>query len=332
MRHIKLNDRRTLNWMLRDHRKNGVYELNEIEYRDAVDSLLQYYALLVVGIVLRVLPKKLPKPIEHEILTILNDSSVKKYYEEYYPLLLPSFLLTCVQYNCFPRSLVNTSDHFNDLLLLNALLDDDVEVFLWFLDNGTIDGYGMAELQKVLNRKNKVEEIIERRKDKEDYIEVAFWGFLKFTVYMERYAKLLKSCRNEFIRSILWHYQGYWFGKMSKQMQNKYLKGVHNIRSLSTKYTLQEFRQLMKESNGSESLSEKHLISQFRRWKKNNDDELKQTLACIKYDLMLSHGKILKNKLSSMRRDFNSSTKVEPTRRLTRRKGKSKRIGIEEES
>src|SRR5580704_16614511 len=75
--------------VLRDHNKRSVSDKNEIEYRRALDGVLELIsALEVISIASNAMPE-LPPELGREFLAILEDTYIKNYYEAFYPMALP---------------------------------------------------------------------------------------------------------------------------------------------------------------------------------------------------------------------------------------------------
>lgn len=287
--YIRKETQSELDWALRYHVPNGVYEMEEVDYRDQVDFLLKYYSLVEVGIITGALPSKLNDKLKSEILYILQNDAVRSYYESRYPLLLPSLLVYFASHSEH-QPVTSGHSYFNELLLIDSLIDDDVEVFLWFLDSGKMDGYSLRDLLKLLESKNKIKQLMGRVKGDEDALDQGFWGFIKFADYMERYAMLLMKCQDEFVRSVLWHYQSYWFMNMKVLIEDKYIAAIKRLKALCSSITFKEYvRERTKdELHAKENV--KKLLIDYEMWLHESDRRLEDSLNFMHYNLDSRHG------------------------------------------
>jgi CheY-like chemotaxis protein len=270
--------------ILRDHRRKPITKQEEIIYRDNVDFLLKFYSLLELGILTRYINPELFPDLRSEIIEILELEPLRKYYEEYYPLILPQLLL---QHTKRPGTDEFAADDnvLSDIIALDTLLDDDVETFQWMLDSGRIDGYSIKDLNALLKSKDRISDLLEKQREQEDSLDKSFWGFLKFSDYMVRYARLMQKCKDSIIRSSIWHYQSYWFKSMKTLMHEQYARAIQDIKDLNSNISFEEYLQM----NPAEGIDSMEMMRNYRKWKEGTDKEMEATLQAVGYLLEREH-------------------------------------------
>ncbi len=215
---------------LRDHRRKSIGE-DETQFRDDVDVLLDFYSIIQVGQIANYFPANLPDWFKQEILEILGNADVRRYYEEYYPLSLPQGLLRVAQDDLHfngVESVEGTILFEKFLLIVSANKDADIELFLWLLDSGSVDGYVLDDLWRVFQNR----ELIDRKlaSDTNHPLNRALWGFIKYIQFLSDYKALLVQARRfTLLQSALWQYQAYWFSKMKDRLGEIISVAIDNI-------------------------------------------------------------------------------------------------------
>lgn len=245
----KLSDGLFSNSILRDYRKRPITSDYEIEFRKSIDSLLDYYSILEIGIIANYFPNPLPTNIRDEIQIILDQLPLKKYYEEYYPLFLPQLLLKQTllnrriktNYIADKRDKQSSTALFDRFLMLNQVIknDSDIEQFLWFLDDGWTDGYSISDFWEVLASKKRIE--YKLGSTNIHPLNAALWGYIKYLQYLSDFACLLRDSENiPLLQSAFWHFQSYWLDHMKDRIGNIMNIGIENIRFSLTPKNLEE--------------------------------------------------------------------------------------------
>ena len=232
---ISQNDIRNLKNTLRDHKVQPISENKLVDERDRIDFLFAYYSIVEIGIIADYFPNNLPLSLKNEIETILGNVFVKTYYSEYYPLILPQLLLKHIsfQIQSTEGSYWQTKNAlFEKFLVLNNSItnDNDVDQFLWFLDDGITNGYSKNDLLHVLASRETLRYKLGRFNVHP--LNSALFGFIKYVQFLNDYAGLLRQA-SEFrlLQSAFWHYQSYWFEHMKNQLGEMITEGLFNIRS-----------------------------------------------------------------------------------------------------
>lgn len=215
---IKSNDIEQLKLLLRDHRIKPIYSFEEVKKRDCVDFYLDYCSIIAVAQIAGYVSKQLPNNIKREIEFILSNEQVVKYYQQYYPLLLPEVLLKESISTQNIESNSNSFLLFERFLILNKYIksDADVNLFLWLLDDGIVAGNSIKTFieffkeNKSFIKNNKLQQKI--------YIE-ALRGYVKYMQFLEDYKKLLEDTEEiKLLKSAFWCYQSYWFNKLKDKL------------------------------------------------------------------------------------------------------------------
>ena len=146
---IREKKKADLDWLLRFHVHHPIIKQSEIQFRDNVDFLLKFYSLIEIAIMTDHIPSSLPDKLKAEIIEVLGNEFVKRYYDDYYKITLPALLFKVVVSEKIQVP-VGTSKEFVALLLLDKSIDKDVENFLWLLDSGYFGDYSIASLRETL--------------------------------------------------------------------------------------------------------------------------------------------------------------------------------------
>ena len=279
-----------LDWLLRFHEHHPIVKQSEIQFRDNVDFLLKFYSLLEIAIMTDHIPPGLPDKLKTEIIEVLGNEFVKRYYDDYYKITLPAVLFKVVISEKIQMP-VGTSKEFVALLLLDKTIDKDVENFLWLLDSGSFGDYSIASLRQTLRSRKQIEQIIAKPRKDETYADSAFWGFVKFSDYMQNYEALLRSCSDELLRSLLWHFQSYWFERMQDLMKDTYIPALRDIEELNNKVTFEQFKKntIVKKTGASQPSIEKKKRAEYMAFKRMSKEETQKAIASVKYNLNQAH-------------------------------------------
>ena len=281
---VSANNVKFLKRFLRDHRYDSIIDAAEIKFRDQVDFLIGFYGLLELGILTGYVSLTLNSRMQEEIELILENDFVRRYYVEYYPLLLPQVLLKATKLNKNqPNS--QAPEVIDSLLFLGGMLDDDVEDFLWLLDDGYFKGGNIVTLLSILKDRERMRKLLSKSKKEENRIDRAFWGFQKFTNYMVGYHSLLLKCANDrLLHSAVWHYQSYWFDGIRDKLQRAYLVGIKNLEALSSSFTDGDFAH---DASPDRSKTRPSLARQL--WESQSKGEIERIARSLEYNLETSH-------------------------------------------
>ena len=232
--------------LLRNHMDSPIETTLEVNERDNIDFLIDYYSILEIGLIANYFPNPLPDVIEREVEFILKNQFVNQYFTEYYPLILPEILLKQVSESIggqyfHHQSLDNSTALFDRFLMLNQVKknDEDINQFLWFLDDGWTSGYSIRDFWNVLKDRDLIKDKLHVTKN--NPLNNALWGFIKYTQFLGDFAGLLRDCEDDsLLQSAFWHYQSYWFEHMKEGLGDIVEIGLKNIRESMDKLNEEE--------------------------------------------------------------------------------------------
>lgn len=206
-----------LSRLLRSHYIEPV-EGRDIEERDDVDALLEFYALLETATICGYVPEQLPDTFAAETRRILEEPSVQRFYGRYYPLLLVQlFSERLASRIAVPSD--DSGDATNAFLqfldIAELLRTDTVETFLWFLDDGVVEGENFDDMVELLESPKSLAAALAARPDERSPSQKAIQGFRGFTTFARQLDVLLESTTMPLVRSAFWHFHGYWLRLVS---------------------------------------------------------------------------------------------------------------------
>jgi hypothetical protein len=211
----KLDDR-GLARLLRHHELRHVSDPTEVEQRQTFDYAIQAYSLLTVALIAGYVPADLGADRRSEIESFLGRAPVRKYYEDYYRILLPSLLrlhakgetqlpqeggdLAWGGFQWFVRFSSRFEKDPNLRTFLNLLDDFDydgltIETFLNGLSDPSDALAGIVKPPDLLTRKDR-----------------AVLGMLRFMTFCRELDPGLKAMADvPLTQSACWFYYSYWF-------------------------------------------------------------------------------------------------------------------------
>lgn len=206
-----------LDTLLRNHVDDGKGITDELEVtqRDEFDDLLHYFAVLEIACLLGVVPRNLPQEIVSRARAVLKNRAVRRYYRTHYKLLLPELFRRRVSGSGLritrPKAAV-TSASLAAFLDIAALVEqnEDVETFLWMLDDGWYGDVGLADLVDHLRDARKLgRSLVTKRPTPLDRAVRGFGRYITFCCTLD--ALLQRVERWPELQSAFWHYHAYWF-------------------------------------------------------------------------------------------------------------------------
>jgi hypothetical protein len=249
--------------LLRYHRPHPVEGI-EVEQRAAFDVLIEYHSLMEVALIASYVPKEMPRAYVEAALPILDRPAVRAYYEKHYPMLLPQLHRRRLHgdgWNArekdsrLPAMFVAFSE------ISRVIHDPDTDVFLWFLEGGSIDDVSLSDLVELIGDSERFADAMMEEKpmnvelakaplwesleadaladpaalvarvraaSNEDIhpVKQALRGFRKFLFFCRDFNRLLATADGMVLtRSGMWHYHAYWFSNMGNRLR-PYLQGA----------------------------------------------------------------------------------------------------------
>jgi hypothetical protein len=228
---IKKNKTAELAHLLRDHITETVYS-EELDKRFEIDSLIEYYNLLLIAALAGYVPASLDPETCSEIKEVLSHKSVKPYYQKYYPYKLTEYTLAYVDRNKFVTQPApgDTIGPLTEFISLNRMLrnDEDIKVFLNMLDHVSYGGDDFSDVAEILSSYERLSKVITARKRTEEIAGV--WGFFKYTTFLSQFNCLLASVSdNPLLQSGMWLFHGYFLDRMNAKMKNLFKQAFVNI-------------------------------------------------------------------------------------------------------
>ena len=230
----------SLKELLRHHRDKPVLYFFELHYRKDIDELLSYYSVIEIAILCGYIPRNLTNSLNKELKIILGNEYVETYYKKHYPLLLIRALEDNIKGNLkFERKPTSDNEIYlfeRFLFLIDDLEDDDINTFLWFLEDGSKKGYGIDDINEIFRNPDRLN--YKLTTNKPHILNQAIWGFVKYIHFLEQYYDLLIDSREEkLLQSAFWHFQSYWFLGMKEKfdltLKNALISIVENANEIN---------------------------------------------------------------------------------------------------
>ena len=227
---------RSLQRLLRHHSASPISD-PETWDRDGFDYLLGYYALVELGCLSGYLNSSLPTQFVEEAYRHLSHPAVQQYYEEHYPVRLPTLLRLRLEHKhaLFASTSPQAYESFVSFLEASRPIElgTSVETFLWFLDGGRRAGYDIDDTIATLSDPEAyLRHISHKRKSALDKSLIGFHEFLRFCEVF--YAVLLavgaldlpEGEEGELLASGYWHYHAYWFRALRKRLRGQLYRAL----------------------------------------------------------------------------------------------------------
>lgn len=228
-----------LDYLLRNHADEPIGE-SEIGQRDQLDCLLAYYSLREIAALIQYLPVSADDASISDSEELMLIPSVDRYATAHYPILLPHAFIARKKGEW--RATIAVSDQVSAvfeefLLLIKRIADDDeVDTFLWFVDDGWLDGQSLADTRRVLADPAKVAKAFKKSAARRDPCDKSVVGFSKFLRICDQLWWLLQEVRDiPVLRSALWHYHSYWFVQMKEGLSNVLQDAISNVEPWAVK-------------------------------------------------------------------------------------------------
>jgi hypothetical protein len=212
--------------LLRDHKTRSVTDKDEVDKRDAFDLLLAFYCILEIGILIRYVPDSLTPALVDDATKNLSEPAVRKYYENFYPLLLPQILRKRLKqeialYEPDLKDYKAIYQMFGEFLILvnHVRNDETMQTFLWFLDDGYSEGYGINDTIEAVKRPQEFMDRLIKPPSECNALERSLHGLKAFISFCIKLDKLLqKATEYPLFQSAGWHYFAYWFERVGDKV------------------------------------------------------------------------------------------------------------------
>jgi hypothetical protein len=205
--------------LLRDHEVEQVEDWKELQFRDDVDTLLHGYAILEIGFLVGLPVPSEERGLRRRMALELGAVALRRYYERYYPLRLPEALRLRLDGELALR--VEATEGGPDpeaifrsfvTAVRNRRDDDDIEMFLWFLDDGFEAEEGLPDLRALVASPHALAASLAKPPVLKSPVDHAAAGLLRYVEYCGRLLGLLeRAAAYPLLQSALWHLESYWF-------------------------------------------------------------------------------------------------------------------------
>lgn len=241
--------------LLRYHRPDRVTG-NDVERRSSFDELLTYFGEMEVACIAEYVPASLPKDYIAFARSKLENDALRTYYERHYPLLLPQLHRRRIRGEWSKRErgpeLPSLFIAFSEISR-SIEEDEDIDSFLWFLEDGSIGGQSLEDLLDIMGdpeafaaamlqgspQSSSGDDMWEALrsesglKDPAAFLKrfqqpaheldpalSALHGFQKFLFFCRDFHSLLElAARYPYTQSAMWHQHAYWFDQLSDDLR-----------------------------------------------------------------------------------------------------------------
>lgn len=212
-------------------------------FRDRINSLMNFYCMLQVGIVSNHISPALTKRLRNEIKTAIGNKSLNNFYSEIHPKPLLNDLYTHIV-NWEPPSKKNdnksnlqdneidiNSQLFAEFItIVNQIENDyDIKAFFTVLENKFAFIYSIDNFLDIFKNQSKLNKIL-TSEDSKGISEFAFWGFIKLVTLLSDFRKLLdKASMNPKLQSTFWDFESFLFTKLKNPFFDVFNLGIISI-------------------------------------------------------------------------------------------------------
>jgi hypothetical protein len=214
---IDAGDGKGLATMLRDHRKQPIEKAREIEIRDSVDALLNFYSVLELALATDFVSAPANLSIFRNAPRILNHDEVRSFYRKCYPLRLPElFRRRLASADRWPPDTASDGARaiFATFLSLDTRFVSKLQdgVLLPLLDGFWFDAVSFDDVVATIAKPKEYLERVLVDPDEDDTLSAALREFGILVRFCKDFRLLLgKAAAHPALQSGLWSYYGYWF-------------------------------------------------------------------------------------------------------------------------
>jgi hypothetical protein len=227
LKRIESGDSSALDTMLRSHEEEGIYKDSEVQTRDDVDALLNFYGILELCLATRFVVISDASPILKNARRILNNKHVRCFYSVFYPVRLPQMLRLRMDSRDLWAAGVDSEEGrglVSSFLSLDMSFQDNLEdgMLLALLDDFWIHGVRYDDFVKIISNPEAYIQKVLTDPEGDDVLAHAvreFGVFVRFSIALRN---LLSRSRDQpMLQSGIWSYYGYWFETMREKLMAK---------------------------------------------------------------------------------------------------------------
>lgn len=221
-----------LSTLLRDYRERAITAQKEIRLRAATDQLMNCCSVMEIASLTGFVPELQQTSFGMVIQPILENSDVRRYYEEYYPTKLPQlFRYRLAGINRETETIDHTDLTGNILAFLELdrhfmeKLDDGI--LLRMLDSFTIGGYMFSDVVKFVGRPEEFINGLLLAPQERNVLSRALIEFSLFMQFCFDLRQLLEHVKSQqLLQSAIWYHYSYWFDIIGHELSKQLNKAV----------------------------------------------------------------------------------------------------------
>ena len=213
--------------LLRDYRDRAITSPNEIRLRAATDRLMTCCSVMEIASLTDFVPDLRQTAFATEILPILENKHVRRYYEEFYPTKLPRL------FRCRLTGANSSIDHLDDTASsgsVMAFLDLDRRFMeklddgylLRMLDSFTIQGYWFSDVVEIIDKPQEFINHLLLAPKERDARSQALTEFSLFMQFCFDLRELLSQLESQPLpQSAIWNHYSYWFDIIGEKLRDQ---------------------------------------------------------------------------------------------------------------
>lgn len=222
LRSKKTSDK-TLSRVLRNHVDEPITSAKEIDRRWAVDELLSFYSRLELACLAGFVTPPFSGGFRERALQELTRPAVECYYSEFYPQLLPNLFVRRLKGDwdvVEPAAREVPAVYMQFTNLTDELdQDEDVSIFVDFLDDFVVDGYSWVDLRRALSDPKRFVKHLAVEPEEQTALQSAVHGYRRFLLFCRDFDVFLQQIGNlPLVQSGAWHYHAYWFKHLHERI------------------------------------------------------------------------------------------------------------------
>lgn len=206
-------------------------------FRAGVDKLISTYSDLMIAILCGRISVDVNEEWKHEIVEVLGNPVVERYYKDRCGLVLPQLLLASVTNMDTRGRIVAAAEAVTDSSLYDSFsaidrameTNDDVQRFLDITKSDWFRGSAGLGLLRSLSDPERLGRSMDRPPDSPDVLQWFFVGLTEYGDLLEEYRELLEDSREHIVmNSAFWHKHMSWFGNAQNRIPGRLLEAYLN--------------------------------------------------------------------------------------------------------
>jgi hypothetical protein len=218
--------------LLRDHRARAIELRREIEMRAAIDRLMNCCSVMEIASRIGFIPNPGKTQVGRELRIILGNASVRRYYEEFYPVRLPQLFrqrLAGRMSQAPPKPNSRDIASFMSFIELDRRFMANLEdgTLLRMLDSFVIGGYWFSDIVELIGKPGTFIKFLLRDPARADVRARALHEFSLFMQFcFDLHQILQKTFDSPVLQSALWNHYAYWFEIIGDELREQLGKAL----------------------------------------------------------------------------------------------------------